>query len=225
MTGSSLKSGAMNHPLLLGHRGARGKTFPENSLTAFDFALAEGCDGFEFDVRMMAGDEAVISHDPIQGRQRKAAAKPASLPRFREVLERYRKTAFLDIEIKVKGAEAIAVELLREFPPARGFVVSSFLPDVLRSIHSLNSRIPLGLICETHAQLARWKRLPVEYVIPQHRLFSQSLVAELKATQKKILVWTVNAPAEMKRFAKLGVDGIISDHPGLLASTLGGCAK
>jgi glycerophosphoryl diester phosphodiesterase len=225
MTGSSLKSGAMNHPLLLGHRGARGKTFPENSLTAFDFALAEGCDGFEFDVRMMAGDEAVISHDPIQGRQRKAAAKPASLPLLQEVLERYSNTAFLDIEIKIAGAEAIAVELLREFPPARGLVVSSFLPNVLQGIHSLDSQIPLGLICETHVQLDRWKRLPVEYVIPRYSLFSQSLVADLKAAQKKILLWTVNAPAEMKRFAKQGVDGIISDHPGLLASTLGGRAK
>jgi len=215
----------MNHPLLLGHRGARGKKVPENSLAAFDFALREGCDGFEFDVRLTGEGEAVISHDPIQARRRKAAAKQESLPLLQEVLERYSNLAFLDIEIKVKGAEAIAVELLREFPPARGFVVSSFLPNVLQSIHSSDWQVPLGLICETQAQLARWKRLPVEYVIPHYRLFSQSLVAELKAAQKKILVWTVNAPAGMRRFAKLGVDGIISDHPGLLASTLGGRAK
>lgn len=214
----------MNHPLLLGHRGARGEKVSENTLAAFDFALSEGCDGFEFDVRLTGEGDAVICHDPIQGRQGKAATTPANLPSLRAVLERYRNTAFLDIEIKVEGVEAIAVELLREFPPARGFVVSSFLPEVLRSFHTLNPQLPLGLICETRAQLAQWSKLPVEYVIPQYKLCSQSLVAECKAAQKKIIVWTVNPPAAMKRFEKMGVDGIISDHPRLLASTLGGRA-
>jgi len=49
-------------PLLLGHRGARRKA-PENTLTAFDLALAHGCDGFEFDVRCTADRYFVLCHD------------------------------------------------------------------------------------------------------------------------------------------------------------------
>jgi glycerophosphoryl diester phosphodiesterase len=34
-----------------------------------------------------------------------------------------------------------------------------------------------------------------------------------------MLVWTVNIPADMKRFSKWGVDGIIADNPKRLART------
>ena len=55
----------LNRPLLLGHRGARSlKTIPENTLASFDRALADGCDGFEFDVRLTSDGAAVICHDP-----------------------------------------------------------------------------------------------------------------------------------------------------------------
>src|ERR1700685_1362115 len=119
-------------PLLLGHRGARAeKAIAENTLPAFDFALAQGCDGFEFDVRLTADGQAVVCHDATT-RGREIAASPASqlaLPLLHDVLTRYQNKAFLDIELKVSGLEAITAELLRRFPPARGFVVSSFLPE------------------------------------------------------------------------------------------------
>ena len=210
-------------PLLLGHRGARGeRAVPENSVASFDLALAQGCDGFEFDVRLSADGQAVVCHDAtIRGLKiAESSAQELALPLLREVLTRYQSTAFLDIELKVAGLEAHAVDLLRKLPPARGVVVSSFLPEVLGSIHDLDAAIPLGLICETRAQLSRWPQLPVEYVIPQYKLVRHELIAKVKTAGKRILVWTVNLPADMKRFSKLGVDGIISDHPKRLVRTL-----
>lgn len=85
----------------------------------------------------------------------------------------------------------------------------------------MDASIPLGLICETRAEFNRWPELPVEYVIPHYTLLRQDLIFEIKAAGKKILVWTVNAPADMKRFAQWGVDGIISDSPERLVRTLG----
>jgi glycerophosphoryl diester phosphodiesterase len=143
------------------------------------------------------------------------------LPLLGEVLVRYQQTAFLDIELKVSGLEKITTTVLRELVPARGFVISSFLPEVLRTIHGIDASIPLGLICETGAELSRWPRLPIEYVIPHYKLLRQDEISRIKAANKKVLVWTVNAPADMKNFAQLGVDGIISDDPRLLALTLG----
>jgi glycerophosphoryl diester phosphodiesterase len=49
----------------------------------------------------------------------------------------------------------------------------------------------------------------------------KSLIDEIKAAGRKILVWTVNATVDMKRFSKWGVDGIISDQPSRLARVLG----
>jgi glycerophosphoryl diester phosphodiesterase len=210
-------------PLLLGHRGARGeKSIPENTFASFDLALAAGCDGFEFDVRLSADRQAVICHDAeTRGLNvAETSIEKLALPRLVEVLTRYQETAFLDIELKVPGAEMLAVDLLKKFPPARGFVVSSFLPEVLQGVYRSDPALPLGLICETRAQIERWPQLPVEYVIPHHALARRSLISEIKGAGKKIFVWTVNLPADIKRFAKWGVDGIISDNPKQLALTV-----
>ena len=210
-------------PLLLGHRGARAvHSIPENTFPSFDLALADGCDGFEFDVRLTADGRAVVCHDPQFGGVNIAEAHAERLPtllRLEDVLARYRERAFLDIELKVAGLEAMVGVMVRKFPPQRGFVISSFLPEVLERMHG--DAIPLGLICETRAELARWKELPVEYVIPHNKLASREVVSMIRDAGKKILVWTVNDAKAMLGFAQAGVDGIISDDTNLLARTLG----
>lgn len=213
----------MSRPLLLGHRGARAlKAIPENTFASFDHALADGCDGFEFDVRRTADDEAVVCHDPKAAGfeiSRATAKQVSQLPRLRDVLQRYR-DSFLDIELKVKGLERITLDLFLRHKPRRGFVVSSFQPGALKSVHALDTTIPLGLICESKTQLRLWNELPVEYVIPQQELVDSELIRKIKGAGKKVLVWTVNDPADLKRFAEYGVDGIISDDTSLLCRTL-----
>jgi len=213
----------MSRPLLLGHRGARAiKSIPENTLASFDRALADGCDGFEFDVRLTADGEAVVCHNPKTHGIEIASAlarQIQTLPRLHEVLHRYRES-FLDIELKVAGLERIVLEALKRYQAQR-FVVSSFLTAVLEVIHTADSTIPLGLICETKAQLRRWSQIPVQYVIPHNVLASRDLIGDLQASGRKVLVWTVNRPAEMRRFAEWGVNGIISDNPEKLRATLG----
>ena len=216
----------MQRLLLLGHRGARAlHAIPENTLPSFDRALADGCDGFEFDVRLTADGAAVVCHDPqsagIEIAQARAEQLPA-LPRLEDVLARYHERAFLDVELKVAGLEAPVGIMLRKFPPQRGFVISSFLPEVLRQMHAQDRAIALGLICETRVELSRWKELPVEYVIPHHKLVEPEGITMIRNAGKKILVWTVNDAKAMLRFAQAGVDGIISDDTNLLARTLAG---
>ena len=211
--------------LLLGHRGARAeKSIPENTPASFDLALAQGCDGFEFDVRLSADGHAVICHDAsIHDLEiAKCSAEKLALPLLQEILTRYQGRAFLDIELKVSGLERITADLLRDHAPDRGYVVSSFLPGVLQTLHKIDATIPLGLICETRDQFRLWPTLPVVYVIPHYRLVQQSVVAKIKTASKKIFVWTVNVPSDMKRVSAWGVNGLISDHPERLVRTLGG---
>jgi len=213
-----------NRPLLLGHRGARAvQSIPENTLASFDRALAEGCDGFEFDVRLTVDLEAVVCHDAKIGRDKieRATAKEVSqLPRLRDVLQRYR-DSFLDIELKVKGLERTIVDLFLRLKPRKGCVVSSFLPGALKSLRAEDATVPLGLVCETKTQLRSWSELPISYVIPHYELVDAELVRKVKGAGKKIIVWTINDVAAMQQFAEWGVDGIISDDPKLLVQTVG----
>jgi glycerophosphoryl diester phosphodiesterase len=212
----------MSRPLLLGHRGARSiKSIPENTIASFDRALADGCDGFEFDVRLTADQQAVICHDPRVGGLDIAvsfAAQLSTRPRLQDVFDRY-PAAFLDIELKVAGLERILMQALHAQRPQR-FLVSSFLPEVLETLKALDAAIPLGLICETRTELERWNDLPVEYLIPHRRLVQRDLVQEFQEAGKKVLPWTVNAAAEMRQFAGWGIDGLISDNTKLLCATV-----
>jgi len=213
-------------PLLLGHRGARAdKSIPENSLASFDRALADGCDGFEFDVRMTADGETVVCHDAKVGAVEIARTEGralADLPRLEQVLRRYRRNAFLDIELKVGGLERRVAELLRRYKIRRGFVVSSFLAQPLRNMYAADQSIPLGLICETRKQLQSWSELPVDYVMVRYSLAGQRAIREMQDAGKKVFVWTVNDSVVAKRFAELGVDGVISDDTRMLKRVLGG---
>ena len=215
---------ARKSPLLLGHRGARAvKAIPENTIASFDQALADGCDGFEFDVRLTGDGEAVVCHDAESSGTEIARAdveELPGLPLLKDVFARYQDRAFLDVELKVAGLERIIVDLVHQHSFRRGFVISSFLPEVLLAVRAQDSAVPLGLICETKAELRRWSELPVEYVIPHHKLATASVIRELKAAGKKVVVWTVNDGEEMRRFVEDGVEGIISDDARLLRRTV-----
>jgi glycerophosphoryl diester phosphodiesterase len=216
-------------PLLLGHRGARAKSAPpENTFAAFDVALDSGCDGFEFDVRLTLDKEAVICHDPTHAGVPISSAKSSDcsgLCTFDKVLARYHSRAFLDIELKVPGLAGRVLLDLTSTKAGRGYVISSFLPDVIVEVYTAKPDVPLGLICETEQQLARAPDLPVGWVMSHYSLTTSALVQRLHRQQKKVLVWTVNRPAQMLNFVQHGVDGLISDNPALLVKTVRRCGK
>ncbi|HUO61629.1 MAG TPA: glycerophosphodiester phosphodiesterase [Candidatus Acidoferrales bacterium] len=222
--------------LLLAHRGAR-KFAPENTFTAFEICLQQGCDGFEFDVRQTADAKPIIWHDPRIARKLiqsatfqdivEAHARPrrfvpkkhkgAVLCCLNELLETYASRAFLDIEIKTAGFEQQVVYLLRSLrTPPRGLVVSSFLPTVLTRLHRLAPELPLGYIANRRGKLAMWKRLPIEYIKPHWRLATKRAIRNYHQAGKKVIVWTVNTANGMRRYAEYGADGIISDNTELM---------
>src|SRR5208282_4350819 len=215
----------MTQPLLLGHRGARAsRHIPENTLASFELCLQHGCDGFEFDVRLSADGQAVICHDATIGglKIENTASKSLTLllPTLEDVLGQFAQRAFLDIELKVAGLGLQTIAELRKHPPQKGFVVSSFLPDVLRAIHDLDPAIPLGFLCETQGQLRGWRQTPAEWVIPQFKLADGKLVELVHAAGKRIMVWTVNGAERMGELAAWGVDAFISDETELMVRSL-----
>ena len=217
--------------LLLGHRGAR-RYAPENTIAAFDLALAHGADGFEFDVRGASNKQSIICHDPRLNRlvvrkhtlkqlQASFASPEECPPSLEDVLDRYARSAFLNIEIKVRGMEHVVARAVKRVRPQRGYFISSFLPGVVRKLHLVDRSLVLGALAQTRWQLRRWNKLPAAYVVPHYRLLSPRLIEKLHAAGKTVVTWTVNDPRQMLRAARMGVDGIISDDTKLLVETLG----
>jgi len=164
----------------------------------------------------------VISHDATVGGMEIAdtGSKTLALPMLEDVLRQFAHRAFLDIELKVAGFEVQTVGALRKYPLEKGYVVSSFLPEVLTAIHDLDPAIPLGFLCETRDQLRGWRETPAEWVIPQFALVDRQLVELAHGAGKKIMVWTVNRTEHIREFVEWGVDAIISDKTELLIRSL-----
>lgn len=214
---------------MLGHRGAR-RYAPENTISAFDLAIRHGAHGFEFDVRCTRDRQTILCHDPKLNRMtlrrhtlkqiQESCDSHEAPPCLEDVLERYGRDTFLNVEVKVRGMEPIVVDLIRRYRP-RHYFISSFRPGVVRRLHQLDSSLVLGALAQTRWQLRRWRVLPVSYVVPHYRLLTQRLMDKLHAAGKKVVTWTVNDPRQMRRAADLGVDAIISDDTRLLVQTLG----
>lgn len=173
----------------------------------------------------LTSDEVPVLYHGAKFRRLPVAVTPQSqvpeLPLLEAVLQRYSRIAFLNIELKVPGAEPQLIELLAKYPPAKGVLVSSFLPEVLRSLKPLQPTLPLGLICSSRRQLQRWRESSVDCVVAHQTLASRQLINKVHESGKKLLVWTVNRPSAMLRFADWGADGLITDRTDLLARTFG----
>jgi glycerophosphoryl diester phosphodiesterase len=184
--------------------------------------LQHGCDGFEFDVRLSADGQAVVCHDATFNKMKieRFTSHDLALPTLEEVLRQYAHRAFLDIELKVAGLEQQTLLDLRKHPPQKGFVISSFLPEVIAAIHELDPTVPLGYLCEKRSRLQGWQESPAEWVIPQCDLASREVIEKIRESGKRSMVWTVNDGEDMRKFVEWGVDAIISDKTELLVSSL-----
>ena len=230
-------AGAKPRPLLLGHRGARplsriklsaptAKIPPENSIACFEYALAHGCDGFEFDVRVTRDGRLVLCHNAWIGGRKVATSlfdslcsgRDKALACLEDVLTAFGDRAYLDIEVKVGGGEELIVAALRGSSPQH-YLLSSFLPEVLRRLHQLDPSLPLGYVCDRAANLRTWRELPIQVFLPHYELVSEKLVQEIHGRNLQVFTWTVNREVELLQFASWGIDGLISDDPKLLAQT------
>jgi glycerophosphoryl diester phosphodiesterase len=195
--------------------------------------MGHGCDGFEFDVRHTRDRRHVVCHDARHNGKDVAETHYDALgsldgqnpPCLEDVLQRYGASAFLDIELKVSDNEEAVVSAIHARPPRRGFLVSTFLPEVIHRLHEIHAPLPLGYICERAADAQLWTELPIRTFIPHHSLVTEDLVREVHARGVQLLTWTVNRRDDLLRLASWGVDGLISDDPRLLRETFPSTAR
>jgi len=160
-------------PLVFGHRGAR-QAAPENTMAAFQKALAAGADGIELDVMLSADGVPVVIHDftldrttnghgPVAehtwaelrgldaGSHFSAEYRGEPLPRLEQVLDAFGDSLRINIELKSAsvandGLEARVGGLVAERGLIPTVIISSFNPFSLWRIRRTNPRITRGLL-------------------------------------------------------------------------------
>jgi glycerophosphoryl diester phosphodiesterase len=161
-------------PLIFAHRGACAHA-PENTLAAFELALAQGAHGLELDAKLSADGEVVVIHDATTDRttgmrghvsQLPLAAlreldagsffsetfKGEKIPTLAEVFETIGKRAFINVELTnyyTKPRDNLAdkvCELVKRFGLEQSVLFSSFLPANLARTRSLLPAVPRGLL-------------------------------------------------------------------------------
>ncbi len=145
------------------------------------------------------------------------------LPRLQDLFDLVPPSVELHLEIKhgsavYPGIEERVVDFLHHRGALMRTLVSSFDHAALYSIRSLDEKVRLGyLLGLTTLKTAfkEMKELSAESLNMSMRQTNARAVKSAHDRNYKVLVYTVNTPADRDRLAKMGVDGIFCNYPEL----------
>jgi len=175
---------SLPQPVIFAHRGASAFA-PENTLAAFELALAHGADGIELDVKLSADGHAIVIHDMSVDRTTGAKGKVKELslaslraldagsfysaqhhgekiPMLEEVFETIGKRAFINVELTNYNAprdhlvETVCM-LVKKFNLQKNVLFSSFFASNLSKARGLLPEVPRGLLAMP-GLLGAWHR-------------------------------------------------------------------
>lgn len=222
--------------LVIAHRGASGYR-PENTLPAFELAVAQRADMIETDLHRTRDRAIVVAHDEelvgLGGRGEIAdatlaevraldAGQGARVPTLDELLDGFGGRIPFNLELKrgtraeYEDLEADALGAVRERELLGRTLFSSFYDPVLARLRRSEPAARVGLlISRRYPQdwLARARALAAEAINPEACLVDGRLVDEAHAAGLRVLVFTVNEADEMARLLGLGVDGLFTNYP------------
>jgi glycerophosphoryl diester phosphodiesterase len=149
------------------------------------------------------------------------------VPTLDETLDLVLPAAHLNLELKCRGPRADARALAEASVAAvaaRGafdrVVFSSFDGTCLEELRAVSAEARIGVLWDAPpfpAAFARAARLGAVALHPRASTVTPELMREAHGEGLLVYVWTVNRPDEIVRLVRLGVNGVISDHPTRLA--------
>jgi glycerophosphoryl diester phosphodiesterase len=219
---------------IIAHRGASAYE-PENTIRAIKRAIELGADMVEVDAHSTSDAHLVVIHDPTVDRTTNGkgavrektlkeikmldAGKHEKIPTLQEVLIVSKNKIGVMIEVKGIGIEKMLVELLQTEDAIERVIITSFMTDAIKKVKELDSRIQVG-------QIFSWKilniarkalELRVSCMVPEYELVTEEMIRDLREQRISLFPWTVNARRAAERLIKLGVDGIVTNKPDLVA--------
>lgn len=216
-------------PDAISHRGLRA-TAPENSLPAFEAALAQGAQAVELDVHSTIDGTVVVHHDfdvTIDGAttaiarvdsktlSRARLAGDTPIPTLDQTLEALLGRARVYIEIKPTGIETDVVRCLkRHLHFVENYAVHSFDHRVVKRVFEMMPSVRTGILQVGYPiDSAAAMRAAGATDLWQHVDFvDDRLVADVHSRRGRLIVWTANNPSQWQKLADLGVDGVCTDN-------------
>jgi glycerophosphoryl diester phosphodiesterase len=231
-------------PLAFAHRGGAVDA-PENSMAAFESAVRLGYRYLETDAHVTADGVVLAFHDDALDRvtdrtgviaelswsevRRARIGGEEPIPRLDELLAAFPDT-FVNIDAKHDSAVEGVVEVVERTGAGDRVCLASFSD---RRVAAMRARLPgvasslgsRGVTRLLAGPAGRPARLDAECVQipPQARgvaLVTRRLVERCHRLGMQVHVWTVDDPDEMTRLLDLGVDGLMTDRPGVLRDVL-----
>ena len=227
---------------IIAHRGASGE-YPENTLLAFEQALAQGADAIELDVYAVE-DELIVIHDPWLERTTNGqgsiyqhslttlasldAGSGQTIPMLWQVLQLIQNKCWLNIELKGANTLAPLLTLLERAETELGFdlttlLISSFNHPLLAALKSARPAIRIGALTASlplhYAAFAA--ELKAEAVHCDADFIDEHMVKDAKARGLKFYVYTVDDQDGLTALQQLGVDGVFTNYPANSRQLLG----
>lgn len=213
-------------PIGFAHRGGMAHR-RENTLPAFEHALALGAEGLESDVWVTADGIPVLDHDGIV--RRRFARRPiravarARLPRHIPSLADLYETCgigfALSLDVKDDAAAMATMEVAVEHGALRHLWLCTPSRRQLRRWRARSSEVrlvdsaPIGAFTDDPAaRIAALEPLGVDALNVRYPAWTADLVAAVHAEGKLAFAWDVQPPALLERLLGIGIDGIFSDH-------------
>jgi glycerophosphoryl diester phosphodiesterase len=160
----------------------------------------------------------------------------APMPRLEQVLQLLERHPRVGANVEIKtfpdrpeltrppaDFARLLTRLLREHGLRGRVTVQSFDPEALRAVAKLDPGLSLAALVEARAAIEPMLRasgartLSPRYVL----LRSADEVHAFHARGLRVVPWTVNEPADLRRLVAWGVDGLITDFPDRLLAVLG----
>jgi len=208
------------------HRGSVSAAARENTLAAFDAAIAAGADAIELDVRRLGDGELVIFHDEAIGQRRLATVTRAEIDALaadRRVLalracaDALRGRILLDVELKDADIEVDAVKTLRAagWTP-RDFVITSFDAATVTRTRSAWPDVAAGLLTDRDEELAaaaaRAASIDADFLAPHVSAIDLAATDRATIGDLPLVAWTVNDPQRLRALlAHPAIAGVITD--------------
>lgn len=231
-------------PLVLAHRGACLRA-PENTVEAFTVARDLGADGVELDARRTRDGVLVLSHDPVVAGlglliEHTFAEVRAAVPSVPTLEEAFDVLAGLVVNVEIKGfptepdadTERVVARGVVDLVDRRGLhdhvIVSSFELACIDAVREFDGRVTTGWLT---MGLPSASALPIaaerghEWLNPDRETMlgaaADATMREAAHLGRRIAVWTVDDPDEIRALAAAGVDAIITNAPDVALSVFG----
>ena len=215
----------MREPLIIGHRGASAVAL-ENTIAAFEAAIADGADGIEFDVRLSSDGVPVIIHDDTLTRTHRVRRrvteltanelKSVGVPTLRELFGLMAgNNLLLCLEIKSREPELpeLCCRMVREFGFDERVIVECFDLNVLRSVDLRTAALFEPRMYTDQNVIDRTLDVGATVLALHHRLARPKLVERAKAADLMVVVWTVDDRAWVPRARSMGIQALITNDP------------